>query len=68
MSINIRLLLTRLATGNNQSGSTPETQPRTAKTYTIRIKTDSDSEDRLLVIYRIIQTMSRALIKEILKD
>ena len=68
MSINIRLLLTRLATGSNQPGSTSETQPRTARTHTIRMETDSDFEDGLLVIYRIAQTMSRALIREILKD
>ncbi len=68
MSISIRLLLTRLATGSNQPGSTSETQPRTARTHTIRMKTDSDSEDKLLVIYRITQTMPRALTREILKD
>ena len=66
--MSIRLLSTRLATGSNQPGSTPETQPRTARTHTIRMETDSDSEDGLLIIHRITQTMSRALIKEILKD
>ncbi len=59
MSINIRFLSTRLATGSNQPGSTSETQRRIVKTHTIHIKPDSDS---------ITQTISRALIKEILKN
>jgi len=55
MSMNIRLLLIRLVTDNNQPGSTPKTQRRIAKTHAIYIKPDSDS---------ITQTIPRALIKK----
>ncbi len=56
MNINIRLLLIKLATDNNQPRSTPEIEPRIVKIYTIHIKINSDF---------ITQTMSRALIKKI---
>ena len=59
MSMSIRFLLIRLVTGSNQSGFISETEPRIARTYIIYIKINSDF---------IVQTMSRALIREILKD
>ena len=59
MSINIRLLSTRLATGSNQPGSTSEIESRIARTYIIYMEINSDF---------ITQTIPRALIREILKD
>ncbi len=59
MNINIRFLLTRLAIGNNQPGFIPEIERRIVKIYIIYIEINSDS---------IIQTISRALIKKILKN
>ncbi len=66
--MSIRLLLIRLVIGSNQPRFIPKTQPRIVRTHIIRIKTDSDSKDVLLVIHQITQTISRALIREILKD
>ena len=57
--MNIRLLLIKLVTGSNQPRSTPETQRRIVRIYTIHIKPDSDF---------ITQTIPRALIKEILRE
>ncbi len=57
--MSIRLLLTRLVTGSNQSGFISETEPRIARTYIIYMEINSDS---------IAQTMPRALIREILKN
>ncbi len=59
MNINIRLLLIRLVIDSNQFRSISKTESRIARTYTIYIEINSDS---------ITQIISRAFIKEILKD
>ena len=59
MNINIRLLLIRLVIDSNQFRSISKTESRIVKTYIIYLKINSDS---------ITQIISRAFIKEILKD